>query len=86
MIQMYIGTLNSVVERPEYTLQAFQKIFLKPGETQKVTLSCKISALDYYDEETNKFVHENTDYVIYLGNSSDRNTLKKYKAIYRCYK
>ena len=85
VIQMYIGTLNSVVERPEYTLQAFQKIFLKPGETQKVTLSCKISALDYYDEETNKFVHENTDYVIYLGNSSDRNTLKKYKAIYRCY-
>ena len=30
VIQMYIGTLNSVVERPEYTLQAFQKIFLKP--------------------------------------------------------
>lgn len=78
VVQMYVGVSDSAVERPEYTLQAFQKIFLKPGETQKVILSCKISALDYYNEKMDKFVHEDTDYAIYLGNSSDRNTLKRY--------
>ena len=78
VVQMYVGVSDPAVERPEYTLQAFQKIFLKPGETQKVILSCKISALDYYNEKMDKFVHEDTDYAIYLGNSSDKNTLKRY--------
>lgn len=78
VVQMYVGVSDSAIERPEYTLQAFQKIFLKPEEAQKVILSCEISALDYYNEKMDKFVHEDTDYAIYLGNSSDRNTLKRY--------
>lgn len=78
VVQMYVGVVDSAIERPEYTLQAFQKIHLKPGETKLVVLSCKVETLDYYNEIKQKFVHENTDYAIYLGNSSDRNMLKRY--------
>lgn len=81
VVQMYIGVLNSKVERSEYTLQAFKKIWLKPGERKNVLLSCKVSALDYYEERAEQFLHEDTEYMVYLGNSSDKQMLQGYLVI-----
>lgn len=77
VVQMYVGIPESDVERAEYTLQAFQKIYLQAGEKKKVVLSCKTGALDYYDEKTSQFIHEDKKYAIYLGNNSNHAELKR---------
>lgn len=78
VVQMYVGVEDSEVERPEYILTAFQKIYLQPGESAEVTLSCKVSDLDYYDEEKQCFVTEDgVKYNIYIGTSSLKEDLQK---------
>lgn len=78
VVQMYVGADESVVERPEYILKAFQKIRLKAGERKKVVLTCPINEMAYFDEKKNAFVTENDiSYELYIGTSSRREDLQK---------
>ncbi|MCF2682300.1 beta-glucosidase [Faecalicatena contorta] len=78
VVQMYVGAKASVVERPEYTLKAFRKIFLQAGEKKEVILTCTISEMAYYHEEKNAFVTEyEIPYEVYVGTSSLRTDLQK---------
>ena len=80
VLQMYVGAEKSAVKRPKYILKDFQKVFLKPGQREKVVLSCSLEDLAYYDENTGKFVVEQIPYDVYVGTSSDKEKLQKAEA------
>lgn len=75
--QLYVGFVNSVVDRPVKSLMDFKKVYLSAGETVNITLTVKKEDLAYFDENTNSFITEDIDYVAYIGNSSDNDTLTK---------
>ena len=80
VLQMYVSAEKSAVTRPKYSLKDFQKVFLKPGQREKVVLSCSLEDLAYYDENTAKFVVEQIPYDVYVGTSSDKEKLQKAEA------
>ena len=76
VVQMYVGTADSKVERPEYVLKDFQKIRLDAGEEKEVKLVCPIREMAYFDEGRNEFVAEfSIPYEVYVGTSSLREDL-----------
>jgi beta-glucosidase len=56
--------------RPAKELKAFDKVFLRPGETKTVTLQVKVTDLAFYDELKKDWNVEAGDFILQLGNSS----------------
>jgi beta-glucosidase len=50
VVQLYVSDPVCSVLRPEKELKAFEKIFLKPGETKTVTMQVQVADLAFYDE------------------------------------
>jgi hypothetical protein len=69
--QLYVKRIDSKVERPEKELEAFERVTLKAGETQKVTLEFPVSELAHWDNETNGWVLETGKIEILVGSASD---------------
>ena len=78
VVQLYASDPVCSVLRPEKELKAFQKIFLKPGETTTVVLTLKAADLAFYDESKKAWNTEAGEYILQLGNSS-RNILQQVK-------
>jgi beta-glucosidase len=78
VVQLYAGDPVCSVLRPEKELKAFQKIFLKPGETVTVVMSVKVADLAFYDESKKAWNTEAGEYILQLGNSS-RNIVQQVK-------
>ena len=72
VVQLYISDKKCSVDRPVKELKAFQKVFLKPGETREVTLSVGIDALSFYDETTQTWKAEAGDFEALIGTASDK--------------
>ena len=68
--QLYIQPEHPSVVRPLKELKAFKKVFLKPGETQKLSLSLGQNAFAFYSPEQKSWVAERDAYKICLGSSS----------------
>ena len=73
--QLYIGYIESKVERPLKELKSFSKLHLKPGETKRIEFVIKVEDLAYYDEQLSKWIVEPITYIIYIGPSSRREDL-----------
>jgi beta-glucosidase len=71
VVQLYVGWNSSRVDRPVKRLQDFAKVHLDAGESRKVELRVQKSDLAYFDETSNAFVEEDTEYTAYVSNSSD---------------
>lgn len=69
-IQLYISDLKSSLPRPVKELKGFQKVFLKPGETQTVSFNIERSALSFYNDRTDSWTVEPGEFVAMLNNSS----------------
>lgn len=69
IVQFYIGKSDSKVERPIKELKAFEKVELKVGETKQIKTSISKEELAYYDEEEQKFIVEEGEYMIFVGKS-----------------
>lgn len=78
VLQVYTSQPVCSVLRPEKELKAFEKVFLKPGETKTVVMNIKVSDLAFYDEAKKDWNVEAGDFILQLGNSS-RNILHKVK-------
>jgi beta-glucosidase len=78
VIQLYVSDPVCSVLRPEKELKAFEKIFLKPGETKTVELQVKVADLAFYDETKKAWNAEAGEYIVQLGNSS-RDIFQKVK-------
>lgn len=76
LIQLYIRDCYSSVVRPVKEMKAYKKIFLKPGEKQKVAFEILEKDLKFYDRNM-QYVAEPGDFEIMIGNSSRDKDLKK---------
>ncbi len=78
VVQLYVGKKGeSKVERPLKELKAFKKVYLKPGESQKVEFSLSEDAFSYYDVDQVSFVVDEGSYDISVGFSADELLLKE---------
>lgn len=72
IVQCYVGDPECSVERPVKELKAFAKVFLEPGETKQVNMELPGSAFAFYDVQSHGFVVEPGEFVLSLGDASDR--------------
>jgi beta-glucosidase len=68
--QVYVQEANPPVTRPAKELKGFAKIFLKPGEKQKVSIRLDPGAFAHYDPGQKGWVADKGDYNIIVGSSS----------------
>jgi beta-glucosidase len=71
IVQAYVGPPGHAVERPTYTLKAFDRLALKAGETRAARLRIPISSLGWWNEAEHGFEVERGTYKIWIGPSSD---------------
>jgi beta-glucosidase len=75
--QLYISDLVAPVARPVKELKGFSKVFLKKGETKKVTITLDESAFSYYKDEIRDFGFDAGNFNIQIGQSSKNIKLSK---------
>jgi len=68
--QLYVSKPKSDVMRAAKELKAFQKVFLKAGESQTVTMEVPASSFAYYNEAKHDWEVEPGSYTLLLGSSS----------------
>ena len=67
--QLYIGKKDARVFRPEKELKGFQKVFLKAGESKKVTILFDDKTFRYWNVRTNQWEVEGGAYTVMIGAS-----------------
>ena len=67
--QLYVSAKCSGIYRPEKELKGFAKVFLKAGESRKVTIQLDDKAFRYFNVNTDKFEIEDGEYEILIGAS-----------------
>jgi len=70
IVQAYIHDEKSRLPRPEKELQAFDKVFLKPGETKNATLTLDKYSVGYYDTDIPAWIAEEGVFNVLIGASS----------------
>ena len=70
VVQLYIRDLVGSITRPVKELKGFQKIYLKKGETKKVTFNISPEDLKFYDNNL-KFDWESGEFVVMIGTNSE---------------
>jgi len=70
VVQLYSSKTDSKITRTAQELKGFNKVFVKAGETQKVTIKVPVKELAYYDVANKKWTVEPGKYTLKLGNSS----------------
>ncbi len=68
--QLYVGLDKAKVFRPKKELKGFSKVFLRAGESKKVTISFDDKTFRYWNVKTNKWEVEGGEYQIMIGASS----------------
>ena len=68
--QVYVGDTHSPVERPASELKGFAKVFLGPGETQRVMIGLNRRSFSYYDVEANDWRATPGVFDLLIGRSS----------------
>ncbi|MGA9326010.1 MAG: glycoside hydrolase family 3 C-terminal domain-containing protein [Salegentibacter sp.] len=76
VVQLYVSKPDSEVERAEKELKGFQKILVKSGSSEIVTIKLPVQELAYYDIKSRTWKVEPGRYLLKLGNSS-RNILEE---------
>jgi beta-glucosidase len=75
--QVYVGSKKDAkVSRPVKELKGFEKVFLKAGETKKVSVILDKRAFSYFDVNSKKWLAEAGDYEILVGSSAAEIVLK----------
>lgn len=70
VIQLYVSHPESKVERPAKQLKAFERTYIKAGETKEVTLSICKEDLCYWNTDRHAFVLEPGSVDLLIGSSS----------------
>lgn len=87
VVQLYIGfDGRSRISRAERELRGFQKIFLRPGETKKVSFTLEARSFQYYEPDAASWVTESGCYRVGVGRSSKRieySAVLKVEGIYK---
>lgn len=71
VVQVYVSAPSGRLDKPYQNLAAFVKTKeLKPGETEEISLSFRLSDISSYDEEAEAFMLEKGSYIVRVGDSS----------------
>jgi beta-glucosidase len=68
-VQLYIRDLVASITQPVKELKAFQKIFLKKGESRKVQFTLTVDDLKFYDSRLH-LIYEPGDFRVFVGTNS----------------
>lgn len=68
--QVYVGDTEASVKRPVKELKGYEKVFVKAGETVRVSVDLDSEAFAFYDVDSQSFVVEPGEFVISVGPSS----------------
>ncbi len=68
-VQLYIRDLVGSVVRPVKELKGFQQIFLKAGESKKISFSITTDMLRFYNDKL-EYVFEPGDFKVFMGGNS----------------
>jgi len=68
--QVYVRDNVSKEVRPLKELKGFEKVFLRPGETKRVSMKLDKDAFRYFSERKSDWVFEPGDFEIWVGASS----------------
>ena len=74
--QVYVHDVESSVPRPLKELKGYDKVFLKKGETQRLSIVLNEDAFSYYDMNQHRFVVEKGVFEILVGPASNQLPLK----------
>ena len=75
--QLYVKEVKPAVARPNKELKAFEKVFLKRGETKKMITELDKNAFSYYDTSIKDFTYQSGKFELMIGNSSSNILLTK---------
>ncbi len=75
--QLYVAPVNPPVERPLQELKGFLKVYLKPGESKKVTINLDRRSLAYYNVTKRTWDVAPGLYWILVGSSSQDIELRR---------
>lgn len=64
VVQVYAGLNSSAIFRPQRELKAFKKVYLKAGESAKVSLEIPVSELAFWNVNKNEWQVEGGSYTI----------------------
>lgn len=76
VVQLYIHDIKSSVPKPDKELKGFQKINLKPGESQEVQFAINEASLMFFDEAQQQWWAEPGFYVAFVGDAMNHLPLK----------
>jgi beta-glucosidase len=69
-VQVYVGAVDSSVERPPKELAGFQKVDVAAGETETVSVDIDREAFRYWDEEADEWAVDYGEYEVSVAASS----------------
>ncbi|MEW5836764.1 MAG: glycoside hydrolase family 3 N-terminal domain-containing protein [Pseudomonadota bacterium] len=69
VVQLYVRNLGASVEQPVRSLQGFERVSLKPGESKQVTFRLGFPELSFWNVKSRQVV-EPTHYTVWVGGSS----------------
>ncbi|WP_188463242.1 xylan 1,4-beta-xylosidase [Marivirga lumbricoides] len=78
IVQVYVRKVNDT-DGPLKTLKGFERVAVKAGKTQKVTINLPPSSFEFYDWDTRAMNVTPGEYEIYYGNSSSSKDLNMTK-------
>lgn len=70
VVQLYVACEDSTIYRPEKELKGFTKVFLKAGESQRVTIDFDDKTFRYFDTADNAWAVEDADYDICIARNA----------------
>ena len=70
VVQLYIADTEASVARPAKELKGFEKVYLKPGEKQRIQFTVGAEDLSFFDADAHAWVAEPGEFHALLGSSS----------------
>jgi beta-glucosidase len=70
VVQLYLRAPDKATPMPPKQLRGFQKVFLEPGQTKRVSFHLDERALSYWDTDAHDWVVQNGTYRVMVGSSS----------------
>jgi beta-glucosidase len=71
VVQLYISDTEASVERPVKELKGFEKVYLEPGKSARVSFTVGRDALSFFDAASHTWVAEPGEFHAIIGTSSE---------------
>ena len=81
VIQMYLQDVTASMSRPVKQLKGFEKVTLKPGETQTVSFPIDVDALKFWNQQM-KYAAEPGKFNVFIGVDSARVKQGEFELLY----